>query len=214
MDASAGQLAMTVILPRESAAAAGRADPLLALLTAARRGDERARHTLLERMQDPWYRVCLALLANADAAREATQEAAVRTLRRLGRYSGRHGATVQTWATGIAINVCRESRRRQRRARCWQALDAAAVPAHPADAPDARACRAEQAQRMRQLIAALPQRQREAIVLRYYEQMNLQQTAAAMGCAVGTVKATTAQALRQLRRQWSNDHDQPQATAG
>jgi RNA polymerase sigma factor (sigma-70 family) len=45
----------------------------------------------------------------------------------------------------------------------------------------------------------LPQRQREALLLRYFEGLSLEEAAAAMGCAVGTVKATVHQALRALR---------------
>ena len=45
----------------------------------------------------------------------------------------------------------------------------------------------------------LPDRQREALVLRFFEELTIEQTASAMGCAIGTVKATVHQALRTLR---------------
>lgn len=47
----------------------------------------------------------------------------------------------------------------------------------------------------------LPIRQRVAIVLRYYEDLTEAQTAAAMGCAVGTVKSQVAAGLDKLRAQ-------------
>ncbi len=47
----------------------------------------------------------------------------------------------------------------------------------------------------------LPPRQRAAVVLRYYEDLTEAQTAAAMGCAVGTVKSQVSAALRTLRTQ-------------
>jgi RNA polymerase sigma-70 factor (sigma-E family) len=53
---------------------------------------------------------------------------------------------------------------------------------------------------MWRLVRALPARQRTVIVLRYYEDLSEAQTAEAMGCAVGTVKATVHQALRSLRQ--------------
>jgi RNA polymerase sigma factor (sigma-70 family) len=52
---------------------------------------------------------------------------------------------------------------------------------------------------MRAVLQTLPDRQREAIVLRFFEELSVEQTAAAMDCAVGTVKATVHQALRALR---------------
>lgn len=47
----------------------------------------------------------------------------------------------------------------------------------------------------------LPPRQRAALVLRFYEDLSEAQTAAAMGCAVGTVKSRVSQGLRRLRQQ-------------
>jgi len=46
-------------------------------------------------------------------------------------------------------------------------------------------------------------RQREAIVLRFFEELSVEETAAAMSCAEGTVKATVHQALRSLRQRLS-----------
>lgn len=62
-------------------------------------------------------------------------------------------------------------------------------------------CSAEQAdvrEAVRQALLALPPRQRAAVVLRYFDDLTEQQTAAVMGCAVGTVKSQTAHALRKL----------------
>jgi RNA polymerase sigma-70 factor (sigma-E family) len=48
-------------------------------------------------------------------------------------------------------------------------------------------------------LAGLPPRQRTVVVLRFYEDLTEAQTAAAMGCTVGTVKSQTARALARLR---------------
>jgi RNA polymerase sigma-70 factor (sigma-E family) len=53
----------------------------------------------------------------------------------------------------------------------------------------------------------LPPRQRVAVVLRYYEDLTEAQTAAAMGCAVGTVKSQVAQAIKKLREHLGRDAD-------
>jgi RNA polymerase sigma-70 factor (sigma-E family) len=50
-----------------------------------------------------------------------------------------------------------------------------------------------------QCLRRLPIRQRVAIVLRYYEDLTEAQTAAAMGCAVGTVTSTVAAGMARLR---------------
>ncbi|MDQ1535103.1 MAG: hypothetical protein QOF28_2864, partial [Actinomycetota bacterium] len=45
----------------------------------------------------------------------------------------------------------------------------------------------------------LPERQRAAVVLRYYEDLSEADTAKLMHCSVGTVKSTTARGLAALR---------------
>ena len=52
-----------------------------------------------------------------------------------------------------------------------------------------------------QELQQLPPRQRAALVLRFYEDLSEADTAAAMGCAVGTVKSQVSQGLRRLRAQ-------------
>jgi RNA polymerase sigma-70 factor (sigma-E family) len=49
-------------------------------------------------------------------------------------------------------------------------------------------------------LARLPRRQRAAVVLRYYEDLSEADTAAVLGCSVGTVKSATSRALARLRQ--------------
>ena len=58
---------------------------------------------------------------------------------------------------------------------------------------------------VRRAVAGLPPRMRTALVLRYYSDLSVEQTADAMSCRPGTVKSLTSQALTALRAAGLND---------
>jgi RNA polymerase sigma-70 factor (ECF subfamily) len=133
--------------------------------------------------------VALAL-RDRDLALDATQEAFARALERWERV--RVMARPDGWVYVTAMNVARRERRRGRRevrrldsdecGRSFDASDGAVVRVLVGDA-----------------LRTLSPRQREAIVLRYAAGLPLSDIADAMGCALGTVKATLHQALRKMR---------------
>jgi RNA polymerase sigma-70 factor (sigma-E family) len=53
---------------------------------------------------------------------------------------------------------------------------------------------------LRAAVAALPARQRATLVLRFYCDLNVDQSAAVLGCSPGTVKSQTARAMDSVRR--------------
>jgi RNA polymerase sigma-70 factor (sigma-E family) len=98
------------------------------------------------------------------------------------------------WAHHVAINLARSHARRRQAARRAQdrLAQLPAVPAAP-DATDLLAVRAA--------LGALPARQRIAVVLRYFSDLSVHETAQVMGCPPSTVKTLTHRALQSLASQ-------------
>lgn len=67
---------------------------------------------------------------------------------------------------------------------------------------------------VRDAVAALPNRQRSAVLLRYYADLSVRETAAVMGCAEGTVKALTFKAVAALREAGLTDDTDEQVKHG
>ena len=166
-------------------------------LHAAQRGDRDALASLLHCLQDSWYRMSLGLLADPELARDATQETAIRFLRQLPGFRGE--SQLRTWSLGICINVVREIKRASRFHGSLDGVEDHPPASDTLGGPEADAQRAEEIEALRAVLHTLPDRQREAVVLRFFEDLSVEQTAAAMKCAAGTVKATVHQALRALR---------------
>lgn len=166
-----------------------------ALMDRASAGDEAAFGELALTVQDDLYRFALAHGLTAADAADAVQEVLLRAYRLRRRW--RTGADAAAWLYGIAMNVVRELLRKRRRPE-RTGLDmtwVAAEPPHDGGAADAGDCRLLAA-----MVADLPPRQREAVTCRYLRRMSVRQTAEAMGCAEGTVKAAVFAALGNLRQ--------------
>ena len=136
--------------------------------------------------------------ADRDLARDATQEAFARALRRWRKV--REMDRPDGWVYVVAMNQLRDRWRRseRRRERAPELSDGAADNTH------AVATRLS----VRDAIATLPSRQRQAVVLRYLADLPIADVADAMGCAAGTVKATLHQAMQRMRVELEDMEDE------
>lgn len=71
-------------------------------------------------------------------------------------------------------------------------------PAHLGDSPETRLAQREVMQAIENAVGKLPARQREAFLMRYWEEMDVAETAAAMGCTEGSVKTHCSRATHAL----------------
>lgn len=129
------------------------------------------------------------------------------TLRRAleGRARLREGEALRPWVLGIARHVALDARRRRRRERVAEpnerADDAEAIVERlvdPAPAPDEWVVSTERARHLSRALAALPEPQREALLLFHVEGENYQRIAERLGVPMGTVATWLARGRRAL----------------
>ena len=166
-----------------------------ALMARAASGDREAFARLAELAAPAVYRFCLAHLPPPlrESAEDARQECLLRAWRRRRRF--RPGGSAMAWLLGIAMNVVRERRRKHR----------PAVGLHDTPAAPERDGLDERLGQLAEALEELPARQREALICRFLQGMSVAETAWAMGCAEGTVKATVFKAVANLRERMSRE---------
>jgi RNA polymerase sigma-70 factor (ECF subfamily) len=124
------------------------------------------------------------------AAEDAVQEAVARAWERSER--GEEIESLTGWVTAVSLNLARSRRRRlaaEHRARSRLGARERSPIASPEDRMD-----------ITRALAALPRRQREVTVLRYYLRMDVKEVADALGMSEGTAKTTLFRARRALSR--------------
>lgn len=140
-------------------------------------------------------RLAVVMLGDRSAAEDVVQDAFAGLYRRWGHLSGKDRAL--GYVRVSVLNGCRS----RLRARARDERLAAASPATLATASAEQAVLVgEEHAAVLAALRRLPDRQREALVLRYYLDLSETETAASMGIGRGTVKSTTSRALVALGR--------------
>ncbi len=166
------------------------------LLSRAGAGDGAAAAALLERLGPRLMAFCLRMTGGDRAqAEDVMQEAFLRLWRRAGDWDAGGTARLSTWLGRVAANLAVDARRRDRRMR---PLDDGARVADDAPSAVAGLIRAERASSLDAALATLPDRQRQAVVLRHIEGYSNPEIAAMLGCGVEAVESLTARAKRRL----------------
>jgi RNA polymerase sigma-70 factor (ECF subfamily) len=145
------------------------------------------------------FRFILGSLRDRDTAQTLSQDCFLKAYRARDRFRGE--ASLLTWLMQIAVNLVRDhSRRRFRALPAGQKFALEWVPGGEID-PERRVLLKEQVEALWKATADLPERQRTVFLLRYVEEMELLEIAAATGLKENAVKVHLYRALRKVRAQ-------------
>ena len=159
--------------------------------------DHAAFRIFVERHLERVHRIAWHMLADHGEAEEITQEALTRVWVHAPEFDVERGVRFTTWLHRVVVNLCLD---RLRRRRVHAPIDAAAGVPDAAPHPLARIAQRQTESQVAAALADLPERQRMAVVLSYYERMSNAEAAAALGIGVGALEGLLVRARRGLRR--------------
>ena len=133
--------------------------------------------------------------ASASQAEDIAQETLVSVWRKAHLYD-RRKANASTWLFTIARNQRIDSIRRERRPEP-DPHDPSFAPA-PVTPPDKEVSAVEDESAVRKALSALPEAQREVVLLSFYEDLSHSAIAERLGLPIGTVKSRIRLALKRL----------------
>ena len=173
-----------------------------ALMTRIGTGDHAAFRQLVERHQNAVIGTVAKMLGNASDAEDISQQVFLRIWKHARRY--RPDAKFTTYLFTITRNlVFNETRRRSRKKEVSsderEEHSNLLIEASPDRQPDSEVLQAELQHAVDEAIAALPETQRMAVVLRRYEQLSYDEIADVLGLSVSAVKSLLFRARTALR---------------
>jgi RNA polymerase sigma-70 factor (ECF subfamily) len=167
-----------------------------ALIVAFANGDVAAGRVLLGRLTPRLFAHASRILGDRFEAEDVVQEAMVRLWKTAPQW--RQGeAQVSTWAFRVVVNLCTD-RLRLRTRRPQVGIDTIAEPEAPHATAVERMTDADRTAALDRALAALPDRQRQAVVLRHLDGLSNPEIAAIMDLGVEAVESLTARGKRAL----------------
>ena len=172
-------------------------------------GEATAFDTLIDRYSGDIYALLFRITESSEEARDLTQDTFLRALRSIKSFRGE--SELKTWLVRIAINESRNRFRwwKRRRRDVTISLDATIgdsdttvsdTLADRSRSPEDAALIREREYAIKAALMDIPDVYREAIVLCDIEGMSYEETAAALGVGLGTVKSRISRGREELRR--------------
>lgn len=157
-------------------------------------GDAMAARLLTKRLGPRCYSVALRLLGNQAEAEDVTQEAMMRMWKMAPDWVPGQ-AQISTWLYRVTLNLCVDLRRRKQP----DTLENAPEPEDDAASVVDKMQEAARRDALQDALDKLPDRQRQAVVLRHIEELSNPEIAGIMDISVEAVESLTARGKRSLK---------------
>ncbi len=173
------------------------------------KGDQNAFAEIVELYQDKLYRVCYRMLGNKHEAEDIAQEAFVRAFVNIHTFDTNR--KFSTWLYRIGTNLCIDRIRKKKpdyfldaEVAGTEGLNMYSQIASTEEIPEEEVLKMEMQERVQYEISRLPDKYRAVIVLKYMEDLPLQEISDILDMPLGTVKTRIHRGREALRKQLSN----------
>jgi RNA polymerase sigma-70 factor (ECF subfamily) len=183
-------------------------EPDAQLMLRVRDGDSCSFEILLDKYRRPVVNYLYRMVQNQAIAEELAQEVFLRVYRARGSYEPT--AKFTTWLFRITTHLALNSLRDRKGEKRQQSLDATTDEHAPMEVADVRQNREQQLvddarlECVRIAIAGLPEKQRAAVLMHKYQELDYSQISGALGCSVSAVKSLLFRAYETLRERLSH----------
>lgn len=162
-------------------------------------------HRIYDSYHQDLFQFLIYLVQNRQVAEDLTQEVYIRVLRSYDSFQG--NSSEKTWLFSIAKNVAIDHFRKQnvRKKRVFDSFDWEAIQLTSPDMrPEQVVQLDEEKSQLLHYLNSCTGDQKMVIVLRYFQQLSIQETATALGWTESKVKTTQHRAIANLKRLMSN----------
>lgn len=170
------------------------------LLIRMSKGDEEDFRTIYELTRDHAYRLIYYLGANKDEIDDIMSEIYIQFVRSADNF--RSDQSFISWFNGLVIRQVRNWKRKKWRVYRIVEKVKLLAPVSLDRAAESRFAEVGDQMELIAMLNKLPQKSREIIVLRYYQDCTLEEISELLNIPLGTVKSRHHYALKQLRRQF------------
>lgn len=177
-------------------------------LQQAIQGNDEAFAQLVELYQRPVYNLCYRMLGDALEAEDAAQESFWRAYQALNRYDPQRSFI--TWLLSITAHYCIDQQRRRKLPLIpVDLLPEESVPDH-SPTPEKAVFQSIEEQHLHKLLAALPEQDRAALILRYWHDFSDEEIGQMLNLSVSAIKSRLFRARKQLALSWQDSgYDSP-----
>ena len=175
------------------------------LVARARAGDQAAFEQLLLDNQNRVYTLAFRMVNDREEAADLAQEAFLKAWQGLPSFQG--DSSFGTWMHRLITNVCIDWLRKQKRRKEIEPVGSLdddeagwTEPADPEQDPQKQLERSERSRAVERGLAALPDHQRQILVMRELSGLRYQEIGQALELDIGTVKSRIARARLALRK--------------